>query len=147
MPSDDLLNSGSASKPDVFSPIRDLSDCGPSGPSGGPTATIGSAHALPAAGYSRRLGQRGAVGLLLSAALVGSAVFTTSSATAAPKPKATAKPKKIVVPATGPGSYRSAKVDARPASSSGRLIRFDVKVEENLDIAPDEAAKLPSVVY
>ena len=62
--------------------------------------------------------------------------------TAAPKPKATAKPKKIVVPATGPGSYRSAKVDVRPASSSGRLIRYDVKVEENLDIAPDEAAKL-----
>jgi hypothetical protein len=62
--------------------------------------------------------------------------------TAAPKPKATAKPAKIVVPATGPGSYRSAKVDVRPASSSGRLIRYDVKVEENLDIAPDEAAKL-----
>ena len=62
--------------------------------------------------------------------------------TAAPKPKATAKPKKIVVPATGPGSYRSAKVDVRPASSAGRLIRYDVKVEENLDIAPDEAAKL-----
>lgn len=62
--------------------------------------------------------------------------------TAAPKPKATAEPKKIVVPATGPGSYRSAKVDVRPASSSGRLIRYDVKVEENLDIAPDEAAKL-----
>jgi hypothetical protein len=62
--------------------------------------------------------------------------------TAAPKPKATGKPAKIVVPATGPGSYRSAKVDVRPASSSGRLIRYDVKVEENLDIAPDEAAKL-----
>ena len=66
----------------------------------------------------------------------------TRRPTAAPKPKATAKPAKIVVPATGPGSYRSAKVDVRPASSSGRLIRYDVKVEENLDIAPDEAAKL-----
>jgi hypothetical protein len=62
---------------------------------------------------------------------------------AKPKPKARPEPPpKIVVPATGPGSYRSAKVDARAPSSSGRLIRYDVKVEENLDLDPDQAAKI-----
>ena len=50
--------------------------------------------------------------------------------------------KKVVVPATGPGTYQAARERAKPASDGGRLIRFDVKVERNLDIPPDEAAKL-----
>jgi hypothetical protein len=62
------------------------------------------------------------------------------TATAKPKPRPT--PSKIVVPSTGPGSYRSAMIEVRPPSSSGRLIRYDVKVEENLDVDPDQAAKI-----
>ena len=46
------------------------------------------------------------------------------------------------VPATGPGSYDRARVDVDAASDSGRLIRFDVQVERNLDIDPDDAARL-----
>ena len=63
-----------------------------------------------------------------------------SAATAAPRSKP--KPKKTVVPATGPGSYRFAQVDLRPPSGGGRLIRYDVRVEENLDVDPDQAARI-----
>ena len=50
--------------------------------------------------------------------------------------------KKVVVPATGPGSYDSAHERVEAASDGGRLIRYDVKVEKNLDISPDAAAKV-----
>ena len=69
----------------------------------------------------------------------------SASATPSPRPtttQATAKPRRTTVPATGPGTFRPAQVDVRPESSAGRLIRFDVKVEDNLDIDPDEAAKV-----
>jgi len=62
--------------------------------------------------------------------------------TPTPKPKAGRTAREVTVPATGPGTYRAASVDVRPASSSGRLIRYDVKVEDNLDIDPDQAAKI-----
>jgi Protein of unknown function (DUF3152) len=48
----------------------------------------------------------------------------------------------VAVPATGPGTYAMADTSVEPASTSGRLIRFDVRVEDNLDIDPDEAAEL-----
>jgi hypothetical protein len=80
----------------------------------------------------------------------------TVSATFAPAPPSVNSPptgrtsaepgrkptKKIVVPATGPGTYDTAGVQVKPASAQGRLIRFDVRVEKNLDISPDEAAKI-----
>jgi uncharacterized protein DUF3152 len=63
-----------------------------------------------------------------------------------PTTKPTAKPKpaapKVTVPATGPGRYRPANVDVRAPDSGGRLIRYDVKVEDNLDVDPDEAARI-----
>jgi hypothetical protein len=57
-------------------------------------------------------------------------------------PPRKAAPKKVVVPATGPGTYQPAHERVKPASDAGRLIRFDVKIEENLDISADEAAEL-----
>jgi hypothetical protein len=66
---------------------------------------------------------------------------STPRQTTTPSSKPTRKPaKKVVVPATGPGTYDAAGERAKPASNTGRLIRFDVKVEENLDISADEAA-------
>ena len=62
--------------------------------------------------------------------------------TASPTPRPKPKPKKTVVPAAGPGSYRNAQVDVRPPSSGGRLIRYDVRVEDNLDIDPNLAARV-----
>ena len=50
--------------------------------------------------------------------------------------------KKVIVPATGPRTYDAADERVKPASYSGRLIRFDVKVEDNLDIDPDAAGKV-----
>ena len=66
------------------------------------------------------------------------------TARARPTPTTQARPtaRQITVPATGPGTYRSAQVDIRPASSSGRLIRYDVRVEDNLDLEPDQAARI-----
>jgi hypothetical protein len=72
----------------------------------------------------------------------------TASATASSRPTPTPtatrtpKPQRIVVPTNGPGTFRPAQVDVRPESRAGRLIRYDVKVEGNLDIDPDEAAKI-----
>jgi hypothetical protein len=68
----------------------------------------------------------------------GASARPTATPTAKPKPPA----RKITVPATGPGAYRPAQVDIRPPASGGRLIRYDVKVEDNLDIDPDQAARI-----
>jgi hypothetical protein len=63
--------------------------------------------------------------------------------TTKPSSKQTRKPAtKVVVPATGPGTYDAAGERAKPASNTGRLIRFDVKVERNLDIPADQAAEV-----
>ena len=72
----------------------------------------------------------------------------SASVTSSPRPATTPSttprptPRRVVVPATGPGTFRPAQVDVRASSSAGRLIRYDVKIEENLDIDPDEAAKI-----
>jgi len=71
----------------------------------------------------------------------------TSGPARPPKAKTPAKPtrktpKKIALPATGPGTYDAAGVRAKPATESGRLIRFDVRVEKNLRISPDAAATI-----
>ena len=62
----------------------------------------------------------------------------TVKRTAAPQPTA----RTTTVPATGPGRYRPASLNVRPASSKGRLIRYDVRVEDNLDVDPDQAARI-----
>jgi hypothetical protein len=58
-----------------------------------------------------------------------------------PSTKTQRKEKAVVVPATGPGTYAMADTSVKPASTAGRLIRFDVRVEDNLEIDPDEAAE------
>ena len=63
--------------------------------------------------------------------------------TTKPSSEPTRKPaKKVVVPATGPGTYDAAGERVKPASNAGRLIRFHVKVEKNLDISADQAAEV-----
>jgi hypothetical protein len=58
------------------------------------------------------------------------------------KPKTTPRdPQKIKVPATGPGTYRVADEHAAAAGRSGRVYRFDVRVEKGLQIDPDGAAR------
>ena len=47
----------------------------------------------------------------------------------------------VKVPATGPGTYDKAETDVAAASSTGRLKRYDVRVEHGLDIDPEEAAE------
>jgi hypothetical protein len=48
--------------------------------------------------------------------------------------------RQVEVPGSGPGTYRAARKSIRPTSSSGSLIRYDVRVEDGLSINPDEAA-------
>ena len=45
------------------------------------------------------------------------------------------------MPDTGPGTYATARQSVDAPSTSGRLIRYDVRVEDTLDIEPAEAAK------
>jgi cell wall-associated NlpC family hydrolase len=91
LPSDDLLNSGSRRNPDVAS-TPDSLDRGRSGanhlvdPGVGASSSAGSKAFGATVHAPRRLRSRGALGVLLSAALVGSAVFASPSATAAPEP-------------------------------------------------------------
>jgi len=62
--------------------------------------------------------------------------------TAEPTVRRESTARKVTVPTTGPGAYRPARMDVRPPSSGGRLIRYDVRVEDNLDIDPDQAARI-----
>ncbi len=59
-------------------------------------------------------------------------------ATPTPKPKK-AQPK--AVPKKGPAKYRTATLKVKPATKKGRLIRYRVKVEKNLDIDANAAAR------
>jgi hypothetical protein len=68
-----------------------------------------------------------------------------SVAPKSPKPTLPVQVKKetdqVSVPDTGPGTYATARQSVDAASTSGRLIRYDVRVEDTLDIEPAEAAK------
>ena len=67
---------------------------------------------------------------------------STSAKPTTKKPKTTPRdPQKIKVPATGPGTYRVADEHAAAAGRSGRVYRFDVRVEKGLQIDPDGAAR------
>ncbi len=44
-------------------------------------------------------------------------------------------------PATGSGTYDHARLSIAPAAGSGRLIRYDVRVEDDLAVDPDEVAE------
>jgi hypothetical protein len=48
----------------------------------------------------------------------------------------------VMVPESGPGTYQGAATAMRSRSSSGALIRYDVRVEDGLSIDADEAAVL-----
>jgi hypothetical protein len=48
----------------------------------------------------------------------------------------------VEVPGSGPGTYQAAKKTVRSRSAQGRLIRYDVRVEDGLSIDPDKAAVL-----
>jgi len=64
----------------------------------------------------------------------------SARATPVPHQAKPSDPRKIRVPATGPGSYRVADEHASAAGRHGRVYRFDVRVEKNLDIDRNEAA-------
>jgi peptidoglycan DL-endopeptidase CwlO len=94
LPSDDLLNSGSTSNSDASRAPRDGNDHGTTGRTGPASylSTRTPTSHLPVARLGRQSsrqsvrGRRSVVGAVLSLALVGTAVLSTSSATAAPTP-------------------------------------------------------------
>jgi Protein of unknown function (DUF3152) len=50
--------------------------------------------------------------------------------------------RQVEVPENGPGTYQAAKKAVKSTSSSGIVIRYDVRVEDGLSIDPDKAAVL-----
>jgi hypothetical protein len=48
--------------------------------------------------------------------------------------------RQVEVPGSGPGTYQAAGKSIRPTTSSGSLIRYDVRVEDGLSINSDQAA-------
>src|SRR5215212_10957712 len=54
----------------------------------------------------------------------------------------TSQAEKVVVPKSGPGTYQAAKESVRSESSYGALIRYDLRVEDELSIDPDKTAVL-----
>ncbi|HEY5822455.1 MAG TPA: DUF3152 domain-containing protein [Propionibacteriaceae bacterium] len=51
-------------------------------------------------------------------------------------------PATVTVPAAGPGTYNQAEVNVESASSAGRLLRYDVRVEKGLDLDAKKTALL-----
>ena len=68
-----------------------------------------------------------------------SASRPTSAPPSEPSPGTTLEA--MVVPDDGPRSYRTAKVSAPTTATSGRLYRFDVRVEKGLGLDPDTVAR------
>ncbi|MEU7021196.1 DUF3152 domain-containing protein [Streptomyces sp. NPDC046203] len=69
----------------------------------------------------------------------------TASPTPTPKPKPKPKPtpteKKIVVPASGPGTFTTAQADGEAVGTTGTLRRYRVQVEDGVDLSAHEAAQ------
>ena len=60
----------------------------------------------------------------------------------APAPaRVTARADATLVPDRGPGTYTTAEVAVGTTAEQGRLYRYDVRVEEGLDLDPDEIAR------
>lgn len=64
----------------------------------------------------------------------------TTSSSSRPTQKSRAEGR-AAVPATGPGKYKTASLTAKPASSSGRMIRYRVLVEKNLNLDENAVAR------
>ena len=66
----------------------------------------------------------------------------TAPTSAAPDPSATGSSAEgVIVPDRGPGSYVTAKVSVPTTATSGRLYRFDVRVEKGVALDPDAVAR------
>jgi hypothetical protein len=98
----------------------------------------------------------------VAGSLTRMAAFPSSAAPATPSPTTKAEPftpasnrltsvklqakrkaksvRQIEVLGSGPGTYQAARKSMKPTSSSGALIRYDVRVEDGLSINPDQAA-------
>ncbi len=98
----------------------------------------------------------------VAGSLTGMAAPPSSAAPATPSPTTKAEPftsasnrltsvtlhgkrdakslRQIEVLGSGPGTYQAARKSMKPTSSSGALIRYDVRVEDGLSINPDQAA-------
>ncbi|CAA9307314.1 MAG: hypothetical protein AVDCRST_MAG61-1429 [uncultured Friedmanniella sp.] len=50
------------------------------------------------------------------------------------------------MPASGSGRFTGARVQRRPAAGRGRVLRFDVRVEREVPVDADEAARLMAAV-
>ncbi|MFJ3584691.1 DUF3152 domain-containing protein [Streptomyces sp. NPDC090127] len=58
----------------------------------------------------------------------------------APKPKASPKPEKPKVPASGAGTFAGATSSGDPVGTGGTLRRYRVQVEDGIDLSASEAA-------
>lgn len=71
---------------------------------------------------------------------------TRSSSGKDQRANATSKKKraaaKVTVPATGPGTYRHSRANVEPATSSGRLVRYDLRIEKGLNLDAEKTALL-----
>ena len=101
---------------------------------GGAAST--AAEAKPAAEAKAAAAQKSAVEQRSAAAAKKKAATGSKS-----KGDAPAKSKPVKVPATGPGTYRGAGTHAAPATATGTLRRYDVRIEHGLDIDPERAAQ------
>ncbi|MFG2683642.1 DUF3152 domain-containing protein [Streptomyces sp. NPDC048392] len=68
------------------------------------------------------------------------AVSPSPSASPSPKTSPSASPSAIAIPATGPGTFVTARADGTTVGTGGRVRRYKVLVEEGVDIRPGAAA-------
>ncbi|GAA3623036.1 hypothetical protein GCM10022236_26800 [Microlunatus ginsengisoli] len=83
--------------------------------------------------------------LPVSASTAATSISTPPAVVAPPaeQPPATRRPvaEPITVPARGPGTYRHARLGLAAPRGSGRVIRFDVRVEKGLALDPKTVAR------
>nr|WP_202557515.1 DUF3152 domain-containing protein [Streptomyces sp. SID5789] len=57
-----------------------------------------------------------------------------------PSPSPSSSPSAIAIPATGPGTFVTARADGTTVGTGGRVRRYKVLVEEGIDVRPSAAA-------
>lgn len=74
------------------------------------------------------------------------AASAASAASASPSPSATASPAAAGIPATGPGTFTTARADGTVVGTGGRVRRYMVLVEDGVDVPAGAAAAEISAV-
>ncbi|WP_170853971.1 DUF3152 domain-containing protein [Microlunatus flavus] len=102
---------------------------------------VGGASSLPRPGAVVQAQEHERATTAAPASPASTSAGPTTAGTSADVPSPSTSAVGAIVPDRGPGTYDAAKVSAPTTATSGRLYRFDVRVEKGVDLDPDEVAR------